>query len=68
MHRIKKKLKPSIADTEPITNVCRERKAIQIETIDQDSEFTESESLFDYEKNNLTAPSTLNYYFSWVIL
>ena len=68
MHRIKKKLKPSTADTEPITNVCRERKAIQIETIDQYSEFTESESLFNYEKSNSTASSTLNYDFSWVIL
>ena len=64
MHRIKKKLEPSTADTAPITNVCRERKAIQIETIDQDSEFTEFESLFDYEKSK----STVNYYFSWVIL
>ena len=68
MHKIKKKLEPSAADTEPITNVCRERKAIQIETIDQDSEFTESESLFDYEKSKSTAFSKLNYYFSWVIL
>ena len=34
---------------------------------DQDSEFTESESLFDYEKSKSTASSTLNY-FSWVIL
>ena len=68
MHRIKKKLKPSTADTEPITNACRERKAVQIQTIDQDFEFTESESLFDYEKSYLTASSTLNYYFSWVIL
>ena len=68
MHRIKKKLEPSAADTEPITNVRRERKALQIETIDQDSEFTESESLFDYEKSKSTASSTLNCYFSWVIL
>ena len=68
MHRIKKKLEPSAADTEPITNVCRERKALQIETIDQDSEFTESESLFDYEKSKSIASSTLNHYFSWVIL
>ena len=68
MHRVKKKLEPSAADTEPITNVRRERKALQIETIDQDSEFTESESLFDYEKSKSTAFSTLNYYFSWVIL
>ena len=68
MHQIKKKLEPSTADTEPIKNVCRERKAIQIETIDQDFEFTESESLFDYEKSKSTAFSTLNYYFSWVIL
>ena len=51
MHRIKKKLEPSAADTEPITHVRRERKALQIETIDHDSEFTESESLFDYEKS-----------------
>ena len=51
MHWIKKKLEPSAADTEPITNVRRERKALQIETIDHDSEFTESESLFDYEKS-----------------
>ena len=49
MHRIKKKLEPSSADTEsePITNLRREGKALQIETIDQDSEFTESASLFD---------------------
>ena len=45
-------MEPSAADTEPITNVRRERKALQIETIDQDSEFTESETLFDYEKIN----------------
>ena len=68
MHRIKKKLEPSAADTEPITNMRRERKALQIETIDQDSEFTESVSFFDYEKSKTTASSTLNYYFSWVIL
>ena len=67
MHRIKKKLEPSAADTEPITNLRREGKALQIETIDQDSEFTESASLFDYEKSKSTASSTLNY-FSWVIL
>ena len=67
MHRIKKKLEPSAADTEPITNMRRERKALQIETIDQDSEFTESVSFFDYEKSKTTASSTLNYYFSWVI-
>ena len=67
MHWIKKKLEPSATDTEAITNVRRERKALQIETIDQDSEFTESESLFDYEKSKSTASSTLNYYFSWVI-
>ena len=66
MHRIKKKLEPSAADTEPITNLRREGKALQIETIDQDSEFTESASLFDYEKSKSTASSTLNY-FSWVI-
>ena len=52
MHRIKKKLEPSAADTEHITNLRREGKALQIATIDQDSEFTESESLFDYEKTN----------------
>ena len=34
---------------------------------DQDSEFTESESLFDYGKSKSTASSTLNY-FSWVIV
>ena len=68
MHRMKKKLESSAADTEPITNVRRERKALQIETIDQDSEFTESETLFDYEKSKSTASSTLNYYFSLVIL
>ena len=68
MHRIKKKLEPSAADAQPITNVRRERKALQTETIDQNSEFTESESLFDYEKNKSTASSTLNYYSSWVIL
>ena len=60
MHRIKKKLEPSAADFEPITNLRREGKALQIETIDQDSEFTESESLFDYEKSKSTASSTLN--------
>ena len=64
MHRIKKKLEPSAADTEPITNL---RRDLQIETIDQDSEFTESASLFDYEKSKSTASSTLNY-FSLVIL
>ena len=52
MHRIKKKLVPSAADTEPITNLRRERKAFQIETIDQDSEFTESASLFITKKVN----------------
>ena len=61
MHRIKKKLEFSAADTEPITNLRRE-----IETINQDSEFTESASSFDYEKSKSTASSTLNY-FSWVI-
>ena len=66
MHRIKKKLEPSAADTEPITNLRREGKALQIETIDQHSEFTESASLFDYEKSKSTAFSTLDY-FSWVI-
>ena len=66
MHRIKKKLEPSATDTEPITNLRREGKALQIETIDQGSEFTESASLFDYEKSKSTASSTLNY-FSWVI-
>ena len=68
MHRIKKKLEPIAADTEPITNVRRERKALQIEIVDQDSEFTESETLFDYKKSKSTAFSKLNYYFSWVIL
>ena len=68
MHRMKKKLEPIAADTETITNVRRERKALQIETIDQDSEFTESETLFDYEKSKSTASSTLHYYFSLVIL
>ena len=67
MHRIKRKLELSAADTEPITNSHREGKALQIETIDQDSEFTESESLFDYEKSKSSASSTLNY-FSWVIV
>ena len=67
MHRIKKKLEPSAADTEPITNLRPEGKALQIETIDQDSELTESASLFGYEKSKSTASSTLNY-FSWVIL
>ena len=62
MHRIKRKLEPGAADTEPITNSHRESKALQIETIDQDSEFTESESLFDYEKSKSTASSTLNYF------
>ena len=66
MHRIKKKLEPRAADTEPITNLRREGKALQIETIDQDSEFTESASLFDHEKSISTVSSTLNY-FSWVI-
>ena len=66
MLRIKKKLKPCAADTEPITNLRREGKALQIETIDQDSEFTESAFLFDYEKSKHTSSSTLNY-FSWVI-
>ena len=59
-------MEPSATDTEPITNLRREGKALQIETIDQDSEFTESASLFDYEKSKSTASSTLNY-FSWVI-
>ena len=62
MHRIKRKLEPSAANTEPITNSHREGKALQIETIDQDSE-----SLFDYEKSKSTGSSTLNY-FSWVIV
>ena len=66
MHRIKKKLESSAADTEPITNLRRLGKALQIETIDQDSEFTESASIFDYEKSKSTASSTLNY-FSCVI-
>ena len=66
MHPIKKKWEPSAADTEPVTNLRREGKALQIETIDQDSEFTESASLLDYEKSKSTASSTLNY-FSWVI-
>ena len=66
MHRIKRKLEPSAADTEHIKNLHRESKALQIETIDQDSEFTESEPLFDYEKSKSTASSTLNY-FSWII-
>ena len=68
IHRIKslKKLESSAADTEPVINLRREDKALQIEAIDQDSEFTESASLFDYEKSKLTASSTLNY-FSWVI-
>ena len=68
MHRIKKKLEPSAADTEsePIANLRLEGKALQIETIDQNSEFTESASLFDYEKSKSTASSTLDY-FSWVI-
>ena len=66
MHRIKKKLESSAADTEPIINLRREGKALQIEAINQDSEFTESASLFDYEKSKSTASSTLNY-FSWVI-
>ena len=52
MHRIKKKLEPSAADTEPITNLRHEGKALQIETIDQDSEFTESASLFVTKKAN----------------
>ena len=58
-------MEPSAADTEPITNLRRRGKALQIETIDQDSEFTESASLFDYEKSKSTASSTLNY-FSWI--
>ena len=66
MHRMKQKLEPSAADTEPITNLRREGKALKIETFDQDSEFTESASLSDYEKSKSTASSTLNY-FSWVI-
>ena len=56
----------SAADTEPITNLRREGKTLQIETVAKDSKFTESESLFDYEKSKSTASSTLNY-FSWVI-
>ena len=52
-------------DTEPITDLRREGKALQIETIDQDLEFTESESLFDDEKSKSTASSILND-FSWV--
>ena len=52
MHRIKKKLEPSAADTEPITNLRREGKALQIEIIDQDFEFTESASLFVTKKAN----------------
>ena len=63
MHRIKKKLGPSAADTEYNTNLRREGKALQMEIIDQDSEFTESESLFYYEKSKSTASSTLNYFF-----
>ena len=59
-------MEPSAADTEPITNLRRLGKALQIETIDQDSEFTESASLFDYEKSKAATSSTLNY-FSWVI-
>ena len=66
MHQIKKKLEPSAADTEPVTNLRREGKALQTEIIDQDSEFAESASLFDYEKSKSTASSTLNY-FCWVI-
>ena len=66
MHRMKKKMEPSADDTEPITNLRREGKALQIETVDKDSQFTESESLFDHEKSKSTASSTLNY-FSWVI-
>ena len=46
-------MEPSAADTEPFTNLRREGKGLQIETIDQDSEFTESESLFDYEKKQI---------------
>ena len=53
-------LEPSAADIESITNLRREGKALQIETIDQDSEFTESESLFDKEKSKSTASSTIN--------
>ena len=62
-------MEPSAADTQPIsiTNLRREGKALQIRTIDQDSEFAESEPLFDYEKGKSTASSTLNY-FSWVII
>ena len=67
MHRIIKKLEPSAADTEPITSLRCEGKALQIEAINQDSELTESESLFDHENSKSTASSTLNY-FSWVIV
>ena len=56
----------SAADTEPITYLRCEDIALQIETIYQDSEFTESASLFDYEKSKSTVSSTFNY-FSWVI-
>ena len=59
-------MEPSATDTEPITNLRGRGKALQIETIDQDSEFTESTSLFDYEKSKSTASSTLNN-FSWII-
>ena len=55
-------------DTEPITNLHREGKALQIEAIDQDSEFTESESLFDYEKSKSTASSTSNYLSSVILI
>ena len=60
-------MEPSAADTEPITNLRREGKALKVETIDQDSVFTESESLFDDERSKSNASSTLNA-FSWIIL
>ena len=63
MHRIKKKLEFSAADTEPITSLRREGKALQIETIDQDSEFTESESLFDYEKKQINCIFDIKLFF-----
>ena len=66
MHRIKKKLEPSAADTEPITSLRCEDKSLQIEAIDQNSELIESESLFDHEESKSAASSTFNY-FSWVI-
>ena len=53
---------------EPITNLHREGKALQIEAIDQNSEFTESESLFDYEKSKSTASSILNYLSSVILI